>query len=103
MKLTKFRLSSSKLATRNPPTLNHSFCLKMSQVFRRAFAKGDVAHARLQITPCMVNVHLMAPRNSGQASYILEGDSADGLPRRNSVVQAFAGLLRSCHPTKPRD
>src|SRR5215472_13894356 len=67
----------------------------MSQVFRRAFAKGDVAHARLQITPCMVNVHLMAPRNSGQASYILEGDSADGLPRRNSVVQAFAGY---CDP-----
>ena len=50
MKLTKFRLSQSKLATRNPPTLNHTFCLKMGQVFRCAFAKSDVGYSRLLMT-----------------------------------------------------
>src|SRR5262245_38988167 len=64
----------------------------MSQVFRRAFTKGDVAHSRLQITPCMVNVHLSRIRSPCCAP-AASGHDAAAPPSRVKKSRRFIGCF----------
>ena len=57
MKVAEVCWGEAEFAACEPPAFDHSLRAQMIQVFRDAFAEGDVAYALLQVAPGMINVH----------------------------------------------
>jgi hypothetical protein len=67
MKLAEFRRRQSEFSPHQPPVLDQPFALEMAHIVRDPFTECNVADARLEIAPYVVDIHTIAPMTFGRA------------------------------------